>query len=164
MRHRLKGRKLGRTTAHRKALAMNLVNALFISGTVITTVEKAKEFRGLAEKLITHAKKGGLHNYRYALSILQNRDVVNKLFNDIAGRFKDRNGGYTRVLRLGGSRWDGDGKGKFAFNRLGDNGRRAIWELLVKKEPNEEAILASVGNKDKKELEQLKEKKKSKKG
>jgi len=142
MRHKLKGRKLGRTSEHRTALGKNLVSSLFTYGRIFTTVEKAKEFRSLAEKLITKAKKGGLDNYRFAISILQNREIVRKLFRDIAPRFVDRPGGYTRVIRLGGSRWDGEGKGKYASNRLGDNGRRAIFELVVKKSPNEEVALA----------------------
>src|SRR3990167_3003745 len=102
MRHRLSGRKLGRTTAHRKAMFSNMLNSFFTYGRIYTTVAKAKETRRLAEKLITRAKKGGLHNFRYILSTLRNVDITKKLTSDIAGRFADRNGGYTRILRLGG--------------------------------------------------------------
>ena len=138
MRHRLAGRKLGRTTAHRQALERNIVQSLFIYGRVITTVEKAKEFRGRAERLITLAKKGGLANFRRILRTVQDPAIARKIVDDVAKRFTDRPGGYTRVVRLGGSRWDGDGRGLYAFNRLGDNGKKAIWELVVRKERDEE--------------------------
>jgi large subunit ribosomal protein L17 len=145
MRHRLKGRKLGRTTAHRQALERNLVRSLFTYGRVITTLEKAKEFRGTAERLIQLGKKGGLANFRRILRTVQDRALARKIVEDVARRFPDRQGGYTRVVRLGGSRWDGDGRGLYAFNRLGDNGRKAIWELVVRKDREEEMKLAGVG-------------------
>jgi large subunit ribosomal protein L17 len=153
MRHRLKGRKLGRTTAHRQALERNLVQSLFIYGRVITTVEKAKEFRGTAEHLITLGKKGGLAAFRRILRTVQNPDLARKIVNDVAKRFTDRPGGYTRVVKLGGSRWDGDGRGLYAFNRLGDNGKKAVWELVVRKEREEEMKSAGVG-KEAKEAEE----------
>jgi large subunit ribosomal protein L17 len=155
MRHRLKGRKLGRTTAHRQALERNLVQSLFIYGRVITTVEKAKEFRGRAERLITLAKKGGLANFRRILRTVQSPDIAKKIVDDVAKRFTDRPGGYTRVIKLGGSRWDGDGRGLYAFNRLGDNGRKAIWELVVRKDREEEMKGAGFG-KAAKEAEEAK--------
>jgi large subunit ribosomal protein L17 len=145
MRHRLKGRKLGRTTSHRQALERNLVQSLFIYGRVITTLEKAKEFRGTAEHLIQLGKRGGLANFRRILRTVQNPDLARKIVNDVAKRFNDRQGGYTRVVKLGGSRWDGDGRGLYAFNRLGDNGRKAIWELVVHKDRDEEMKSANVG-------------------
>lgn len=144
MRHRLKGRKLGRPMSQRALLARNLVNSLFIYGRIVTTVEKAKEFRSVAEKLITRAKKGGLANYRHVLSVLPDREVARKLFKDIAPRFSDRNGGYTRIIRLGGNRWDGKAKGQWAANRLGDNGARAIFELVVQKTREEELKAAGI--------------------
>jgi len=156
MRHRLKGRKLGRTTAHREALERNLVQSLFIYGRVITTVDKAKEFRGTAEHLITLGKRGGLANFRRILRTVQHPDLARKIVNDVAKRFADRPGGYTRVVKLGGSRWDGDGRGLYAFNRLGDNGKKAIWELVVRKERDEEMKSAGVG-KEAKEAEEAKE-------
>lgn len=145
MRHRLAGRKLGRPQSHRKALAGNLLNSLFLYGRILTTISKAKEFRPMAEKLITRAKKGGLANMRIAFATLQQKNIVKKLFEDIAPRFADRKGGYTRIVRLGGSRWDGKDKGKWAARRLGDNGERAIFELLVTKERDEELKLAGIG-------------------
>ncbi|MDQ7779505.1 MAG: 50S ribosomal protein L17 [Planctomycetota bacterium] len=134
MRHRKFGRKLGRTTSHRKATLAAIVRELIIRERIITTVEKAKESARVAEHMITLGKRGGLECYRRAVSELQHKPVVEKLFKDIAVRYADRAGGYTRVLKLGGNRWDGEGKGKWAANRLGDNGRRAILELVARKE------------------------------
>lgn len=145
MRHRLKGRKLGRTTAHRQALERNLVTSLFVYGRVITTVEKAKEFRRTAEHMITLGKAGGLDSLRRILRTVQDRDVAKKIMNDVAKRFAERPGGYTRVVKLGGCRWDGDGRGQYAATRLGDNGRKAIWELVVRKDREEELKLAGRG-------------------
>lgn len=145
MRHRLKGRKLGRTTAHRQAMSRNLVTSLFIYGRIFTTVEKAKEFRGMAEHLITLGKKSGLASFRAILDVVRDPRIAKKIVNDVAKRFADRPGGYTRVIKLGGCRWDGDGKGLYAWNRLGDNGRRAIWELIDHKDREEEVRLAGRG-------------------
>ena len=138
MRHRLKGRKLGRTTAHRQALERNIVQSLFIYGRIITTEAKAKEFRGTAEHLITLGKVGDLPARRRILRTVQDPRLAKKIIDDVAKRFVDRPGGYTRVVKLGGSRWDGDGRGQYAFNRLGDNGKKAIWELVVRKDRDEE--------------------------
>lgn len=117
MRHRKTGRKLGRNSSHRKALGRNLVSSLFEHGRITTTVEKAKEYRPMAEKMITLAKTRNLHNIRRAVSILQNKTVVKKLFEEIAPRYLDRPGGYTRILRL-------------QKNRLGDNASQAVFELV----------------------------------
>jgi large subunit ribosomal protein L17 len=138
MRHRLKGRKLGRTTAHRQALERNIVQSLFIYGRIITTEAKAKEFRGTAEHMITLGKVGDLPARRRILRTVQDPRIAKKIIDDVAKRFGDRQGGYTRVVKLGGSRWDGDGRGQYAFNRLGDNGKKAIWELVVRKDRDEE--------------------------
>jgi large subunit ribosomal protein L17 len=138
MRHRLAGRKLGRTTAHRQALERNIVQSLFIYGRIITTEAKAKEFRGTAEHLITLGKVGDLPARRRILRTVQDPRLAKKIIDDVAKRFVDRQGGYTRVIKLGGSRWDGDGRGLYAFNRLGDNGKKAIWELVVRKDRDEE--------------------------
>jgi len=138
MRHRLKGRKLGRTTAHRQALERNIVQSLFIYGRIITTDSKAKEFRGTAEHLITLGKVGDLAARRRILRTVQDPRLAAKIIDDVAKRFGDRQGGYTRVVKLGGSRWDGDCRGQYAFNRLGDNGKKAIWELVVRKDRDEE--------------------------
>ena len=138
MRHRLAGRKLGRTTAHRQALERNIVQSLFIYGRIVTTEAKAKEFRGTAEHLITLGKVGDLPARRRILRTVQDPRLAKKIIDDVAKRFGDRQGGYTRVVKLGGSRWDGDGRGLYAFNRLGDNGVKAIWELVVRKDRDEE--------------------------
>jgi large subunit ribosomal protein L17 len=101
MRHLKQGRKLGRTTAHRRALLRNLATALLEHERIITTEPKAKELRRVADKLVTLGKRGDLHARRQALQVVRSNAVVRKLFDDIAPRFVDRQGGYTRVLRLG---------------------------------------------------------------
>jgi large subunit ribosomal protein L17 len=101
MRHLKRGRKLGRTTAHRKALLRNLATALLEHERIITTEPKAKELRRVADRLVTLGKRGSLHARRQALQVVQSNAVVQKLFNDIAPRFAERQGGYTRILRLG---------------------------------------------------------------
>src|SRR5688500_10759571 len=151
MRHRLKGRKLGRTSAHRQALERNIVTSLFTYGRIITTHEKAKEVRGTAEHMIQLGKdanldpKVKLHKFRQILQTVQDPKVAKKIMDDVAKRFTDRPGGYTRVVRLGGCRWDGDGRGLYATNRLGDNGTKSIWELVVRKDRDEEMKAAGVG-------------------
>ena len=101
MRHLKQGRKLGRTSAHRKALLRNLATALLEHERIITTEPKAKELRRVADKLVTLGKRGNLHARRQALQVVQSNAVVQKLFNEIAPRFSERQGGYTRILRLG---------------------------------------------------------------
>jgi len=101
MRHLKQGRKLGRTTAHRKALLRNLATALLEHERIITTEPKAKELRRVADKLVTLGKRGNLHARRQALQVVQSNAVVQKLFNEIAPRFAGRQGGYTRILHLG---------------------------------------------------------------
>ena len=104
MRHRIRGRKLNRSTAHRKALLRNLARSLFIefgrNNHIITTREKAKFAQPFAEKLITLAKEKTLHNYRRGLQLLQDEDLVHKLFEEIGPAYKERPGGYTRILGL----------------------------------------------------------------
>ena len=117
MRHRKKGTRLGRTTAHVKALKNSLVRSLIKHGRIVTTIEKAKEAKPLAEKVVTLAKKGELHHRRQAMSILQDKEMVHKLFEEIGKNYADRNGGYCRILKL-------------ATRRLGDNGSKAILELV----------------------------------
>ena len=101
MRHLKQGRKLGRTTAHRKALLRNLATALLEHERIVTTEPKAKELRRVADKLVTLGKRGNLHARRQALQVVQSNAVVQKLFNDIGPRFAERQGGYTRIMRLG---------------------------------------------------------------
>ena len=107
MRHRKSGRKLNRTASHRKALMRNLANQLIAHKEIKTTTEKAKEARSMVERLITYAKKGDLHHRRLAFDFLRNKVSINTLFDEIAPAFANRQGGYTRVLKLG--RRDGDG-------------------------------------------------------
>ena len=101
MRHALSGRKLNRTTGHRKAMFANLAAALIKHEQIKTTLPKAKDLRPMVEKLITLGKRGGLHARRQALAVLQDRKLTEKLFGPLAERYKDRAGGYTRVLRAG---------------------------------------------------------------
>ncbi len=99
-------RKLGRETAHRKAMLRNLVTDLFREGRISTTECRAKEVRKEAEKMITLAKRGDLHARRQALAFIYDESVVTKLFEEIAPKYADRNGGYTRILKLGPRRGD----------------------------------------------------------
>ena len=101
MRHGVAGRKLGRTTSHRKAMFANMAAALIKHEQISTTLPKAKELRPVVEKLITLGKRGGLHARRQALAVLQDTEVTAKLFGALAERYKERKGGYTRVLRAG---------------------------------------------------------------
>lgn len=107
MRHRKKGRKLGRTAAHKKAMMANLATALIEKESIRTTDTKAKELRGFVDRLVTFAKRGDLHARRQALKVLRRSSVVNKLFDDLAPRFVDRPGGYTRIVKLGHRKGDG---------------------------------------------------------
>jgi large subunit ribosomal protein L17 len=116
MRHLVKGRKLGRTTAHRKALLRNLVTSFFEKERIQTTLAKAKEARPFAEKMITLAKKNTLPTRRRALAFLTKESAVTRLFNDIAPRFSERPGGYTRIVKTG--------------LRLGDGSQMALLELI----------------------------------
>jgi len=101
MRHQKKTIKLGRTAAHRKALLANQVCSLISHQRVKTTLAKAKAVRPLAEKMVTFGKNGSIHARRMALSMLRQKDAVKKLFDEIAPRSADRNGGYTRIVKLG---------------------------------------------------------------
>ncbi|MCX7883978.1 MAG: 50S ribosomal protein L17 [Caloramator sp.] len=101
-------RKLGRPTDQRKAMLRNLVTSFFKSedGRIVTTEMRAKEVRSIAEKMITLAKRGDLHARRQALSYITEEEVVNKLFNETAKRYTERNGGYTRIVKIGPRRGD----------------------------------------------------------
>ncbi len=101
MRHRRAGKKLGRDSAHRKALYSNLAGALIEHGRIKTTVAKAKAVKPFAEQMITLGKRGDLHARRLALAELRSQDVVHQLFAEVAPRFADRPGGYTRIVKLG---------------------------------------------------------------
>ena len=101
MRHRMSGRKLNRTSSHRKAMFSNMAASLLRHEQISTTLPKAKELRSIADKMITLGKRGDLHARRQAHSFLQDGEVVAKLFDSLAERYKDRPGGYTRVLKAG---------------------------------------------------------------
>ena len=136
MRHRVAGRRLGRTKEHRLAMRRNMVASLFQHETISTTKQKAKEVRPFAEKLITLAKKGTLSARRQAIAMLGNRDIIDhesgqavrkgtvigKLFSELGPRYLDRPGGYTRIIRL-------------SLRRLGDNGELVLLQLLGVDEP-----------------------------
>ena len=144
MRHKVAGRKLGRTKEHRLALRRNLVASLFEHETISTTIEKAKEVKPFAEKLITLSKKGTLAARRRAIAQLGNRDiienedgkdvkkgtVVGKLFSELGPRYLDRPGGYTRIIRL-------------PLRRLGDNGQLVLLQLVGNEETSEEDTKSS---------------------
>lgn len=131
MRHRVAGRRLSRTSGHRLAMRRNMVASLFEHETISTTIEKAKEIKSFAEKLITLAKKGTLSARRRAIALLGNRNIISyedgkevrkgtvigKLFSELGPRYLDRPGGYTRIIRL-------------ALRRLGDNGRLVLLQLV----------------------------------
>jgi large subunit ribosomal protein L17 len=116
MRHQKAGRKLGRDSAHRKALYSNLTGALIEHGRIRTTEAKAKEVRPIAEKMITLGKRGDLHAHRQAVAFLRSKSVAHKLFAEVAPRFAERPGGYTRVVKLD--------------PRQGDNAPMAYLELV----------------------------------
>ena len=120
MRHKIAGRKLGRTTAERKSLYKNLANALLRHEQITTTLPKAKELRGVVDGLITISKNATLSNKRRAFSMLRDSETVLKLFSNLNARYKDRNGGYTRLM-------------KFGF-RKGDNAPMAVIELVDRDE------------------------------
>lgn len=107
MRHKVAGRKLGRSSAHRKALYRNLVTDLFNYEKITSTEAKAKEIRGLAEKMITLGKEGGLNSRRQALAFILDENIAAKVFNELAPRYAERPGGYTRIIKLGPRLGDG---------------------------------------------------------
>jgi large subunit ribosomal protein L17 len=131
MRHRVAGRHLGRTSEHRLAMRRNMVSSLFEHGTISTTIQKAKNVKPFAEKLITLAKKGDLASRRRAIALLNDRSIVEdqdgskvkvgtvigRLFSDIGPKYIERPGGYTRIIRL-------------SKRRLGDNGQLCLLQLV----------------------------------
>jgi large subunit ribosomal protein L17 len=96
-----KGRRLGGSSAHQKAMMGNLVASLIAAEGIVTTQAKAKAMRPVAEKIITKAKKGGLHNHRQILAYLRDQEIADKLMEDVGPRYADRPGGYTRILKVG---------------------------------------------------------------
>lgn len=107
MAHRIDGRKLGRPTDHRLAMFRNLITDLLRYEKIITTEAKAKEVRGLAERVITMGKRGDLHSRRRALGVVYDKKVVEKVFDDLGPRYANRPGGYSRMVKLGPRQGDG---------------------------------------------------------
>ena len=101
-----KSRRFGGSASHQKAMMANLAASLFAAEAIVTTEAKAKALRPVAEKMITKAKKGGLHNHRQVVAFLGDKEMASKLFEDIAPRYAERPGGYTRILKLGPRRSD----------------------------------------------------------
>ena len=120
MKHNITHRKLNRTSSHRKAMMMNLSNSLIKHEQITTTLSKAKELRPFVEKIITLGKKGDLESKRKTFSILQDKKTAKKIFDVISPRYKERTGGYTRIIKIG--------------NRFGDNAPTAIIELVDRDE------------------------------
>lgn len=157
MRHQKRVKTLNRTKSHRKALLMNLANALFHHESIKTTTTKAMELKKVAERLITLAKRKDLHSLRLVFSFLRDKSVVKKLFAEIGDRYSAINGGYTRVLKIG--------------NRKGDNAPMALIELTQKKEEKKEKeekkpakkAVNKPAKKTEKKAEEKTEKKKEKK-
>lgn len=158
MRHRVAGRKLSRTKEHRLAMRRNMVASLIHHETISTTIEKAKEVKPFAEKLITMAKKGNLQSRRRAITMLGNRDmidyeegeavkkgtVIGKLFSDIGPRYLDRPGGYTRIIRL-------------PLSRIGDNGQLVLLQLIGADEKTKKQTKTSKTSKKKSEKKKIEE-------
>lgn len=144
MRHNYKVKKLGRTASHRRALLANLVTALFEHVSIKTTLAKAKEARKLADRLINIAKRNDLHARRLVLAIVRDKKVVRKLFSEIAPRYAERNGGYTRVVGLG--------------HRYGDGAELAILELVGYEGVQKARIEAQREKREAKKKEKEKEK------
>lgn len=116
MRHRKSGRKLGRVSSHRKAMLKNMTASLLKHERVITTDAKAKELRSVAERIITLGKRGSLHARRQALSFVRDREITKKVFEELSVRYTKRNGGYTRIIKVG--------------YRDGDNAPLSLVELI----------------------------------
>ena len=129
MRHRKRGRQLGRKSKHRLALFRNLVTSLLEHERIETTEAKAKELRGITDRLITLGKEGTLHARRGALRVLRTKQTVQKLFDDVAKRFPARNGGYTRIIKT--------------RQRPGDAARLVAIELVEKGNESENALSTS---------------------
>ena len=142
MRHLKKGKRLGRDKEHREAMFANLIVSFLKNERIKTTITKAKELRRRSERIITRAKDPTLHNKRIVLSKIKDRDMVAKLFDDIAPRYKNVNGGYTRIIRIG--------------RRQGDGAELSYLELV-------EAAASGPGKKKKKETAEAPVEKKTKK-
>lgn len=136
MRHKLKGNKLSRNTAHRNSLLKNLSSALILNESINTTLPKAKELKRYAEKIINKAKTDSLHNRRLVISKIGSTDAYKKLFEDIGNRYKDRNGGYTRIIKIPSSSTQSKIK---SFFRKGDGATMARIELVEETTLNQQS-------------------------
>lgn len=156
MRHKVAGRRLSRTSEHRLALRRNLVSSLIEHETISTTIEKAKEVKVFAERLITLAKDGTLSARRRAIAMLGNRDIIDyedgkavkkgtvigKLFSELGPRYLDRPGGYTRIIRL-------------SLRRLGDNGQLVLLQLIGPDESPKKKARATAKKRSRKKVKQV---------
>jgi large subunit ribosomal protein L17 len=156
MRHRVAGRRLGRDSEHRLAMRRNLVASLFEHETISTTIEKAKEVKAFADKLITLAKEGTLSARRRAIKLLGNRDIISyedgkavrkgtiigKLFSELGPRYLDRLGGYTRIIHL-------------SLRRLGDNSQLVLLQLVGQVESSKKETKSTASKGSRKEAEQI---------
>lgn len=142
MRHGRKARKLGRTPSHRKALLNNLATSLIEAGSVRTTEAKAKVLRGVMDRLVTFAKRGDLAARRHVLRSVRDPKVVKRLFDEIAPRFVDRAGGYTRVLKIGARRGDGAAVALVTFSGEGAVKALASGSEAKSPEPKAEEMAA----------------------
>ena len=149
MRHLKSGRKFGRTSAHRKAMFRNMVSALVKRERICTTLAKAKELRGKVDKTITLGKKGTVHARRLAFRLVAEKKSVQKLFGPLAERYANRNGGYTRIIKIG--------------NRLGDDAPMAFIELVDREGEAPKESVGKTKAKPKKETKAAPEKKPDKK-
>lgn len=146
MRHRVVGKKLNRDTDHRQSLLKNLASSLILNGKIETSVTKAKFVKPFVEKLITKAKDGSFNSLRILRSRLGNEEALRKLISQVAVDFKDRNGGYTRIKRLG-------------LIRKGDNSEMAIIELVKDEKPTKEKKVSKTSVKKKEISKEVKEEK-----
>ncbi len=137
MRHQRAGKKLNRSPSHRKALYSNLAGSLFVHGRVKTTEAKAKAVRPIAEKMITLGRRGDIHARRQALAYLRSQEVVHQLFAEVAPRFADRPGGYTRVVKIGARQGD---SAPMAYLELVDHVPRAPAPRVAAPVEPEEAV------------------------
>jgi large subunit ribosomal protein L17 len=128
MRHNKSGKRLGRNTPHRTAMLRNMVTSLFDHEKITTTDARAKELRKVADRMITLGKRGDLHARRQALSVIRDQKVVAKLFEQIGPRYKDRSGGYTRIIKVG--------------SRLGDNAPQSIIALVEEEMTSQASAVA----------------------
>ncbi|HCE46855.1 MAG TPA: 50S ribosomal protein L17 [Lentisphaeria bacterium] len=139
MRHRKFTFKIGRSSAHRSAMLANQVSSLIMLGEIRTTIVKAKQSRRLAEKMITYAKKGDIHHRQLALAKLRDKDAVKKLFDELVKKYTDRQGGYTRIMRLG--------------QRLGDGAEMCILQFVGEEDTAKPAKKKSPAKKAEKKAE-----------